>query len=438
MEELLRDALRYDYGPTGSRFFFEECYSRLQAITGFAKTLTDFNRKEIRFYARELSHLSRLIAQIERSHIGEFPWAFGESLKKLAERLCADRDLDKGTQIKKAGHPLFFIMAEGGLSAFEARKDSNRTRLCKRQVFTIVVPRSLKHHVLLHAVLGHEVCHAALWRSKLHEQLNVAGVSLGKITPLTNSQELLKWIGKACPKLEAQFKPTIEDVRRRWLQELLCDLFGLVFMGPAYFAAVRTMLGLSDPTGEHIDPSHPPHVWRYQMLEYAYRDLGWDNSLPKSVNNDTQVAALRFNTALFDYNHSAMCTDTVIRRDLVVSATKKLSKLLEDFGGFGYDKPEAKTLEHLLSDIQALRPPIGQTVKTGKIKFLRPDFRQILHVGWLACHTKVDKILPQDSKHDAFTTINRLCEQAIIQERAIRKSRIRRSGKKKGRDRAGA
>lgn len=419
VEELLRDALRYEYGPGGSRDFFDECFARLNTIIQDSRTLTDQNTREIAFYAQQLSHLSQLIAQIERSHIGEFPWAFGECLKTAAEQLLTESSLARAGQIKKAGHPLLFIMAEGGLSAFEARKDTALPELCNRRVFTIVVPRSLKNHVLLHAVLGHEVCHSAIWTEKVRSYVNSATKALGVIEPLRSAKKLKTWAEDHYPELGTFPDSQVDKIRQAWIRELKCDLFGLVFMGPAYLAAVRTMLGLSDPTGNHVDAGHPPHVWRYQMLEYAYKALDWDKPLPASVSKPVRDGQQRFNDALFTYNREAMATDEVVPKKEVGISACELRKLLDDHGGFDYHPPRAEVLETLIQDIKHLRPPIGQSVTDDDVTFARAEFRQVLHVGWLSYHADVSKDWHEDQQKDRFTIINRLCEQAIIQERAI-------------------
>lgn len=421
MGELLRDALRYEYGPAGSRDFFNECNSRLSTIKAYSEAVEPTAHAEIRTYARELSHLSRLIAHIERSHIGEFPWAFAGNLKHLAESLLVEKDLDRAKQLQKSGQPLFFIMAEGGLSAFEARRDVAHPSYCKRRICTIVVPRSLKHHVLLHTILGHEVCHSATWSDKVAEELTVASGSLESISALTDSEKLLEWAGECCPGLLPKLTLKADEARRRWLRELLCDLIGLLTMGPSYFAAMRTMLGLTDPTGAHIDNSHPPHVWRFQLLEYAYREMGWDKPMPASVPANVRKAYAEFNNALLTYNHKEMKADKVISKAHVVIATRKLRDWLKSKGDFSYNYPLVKpqALGLLLDDLKALRPPIGQRVTEKTVSHARPDFRQILHVGWIACHAGIGDGWPTEDQDKVFTIVNRLCDQAMVQNLAL-------------------
>ncbi|MGH7239607.1 MAG: hypothetical protein ACREHG_06025, partial [Candidatus Saccharimonadales bacterium] len=358
---------------------------------------------------------------IERSHIGEFPWAFGECLKSLAEKLLTEPGLERARQLKDVAHPLLFIMAEGGLSAFEARNDKTFTfpSISKRRVFTIVVPRSLKNYVLLHAILGHEVCHAALWTEKLRPHINSATKPISRIDPLKSVKKLNAWAEHYCPDIQSIPERQAEDMRLDWLNELKCDLFGLIFMGPAYLAAMRTMLSLSDPTGAKLDTGHPPHVWRYQLLEYAYRELGWDKPLPTSVSKPIRDAQVKFNKVLFNYDHEAMGTDEVILKKEVEIATRKFRKLLKDHGAFDYRPPDPAMLETLIGDIRRRRPPIGQSVSDDKIDFAGAEFRQVLHAGWMSRHAGVSKDWPEEEKENEYTIINRLCEQAIIQGRGI-------------------
>jgi len=57
--------------------------------------------------------------------------------------------------------PLFFISADDELTSYQIETEQGRAGIINSPLFSIVFPRSLKHFVLLHPILGHELGHAA-------------------------------------------------------------------------------------------------------------------------------------------------------------------------------------------------------------------------------------------------------------------------------------
>jgi hypothetical protein len=76
-----------------------------------------------------------------------------------------------------------------------------------------------------------------------------------------------------------------------------------------------------------------------------------------------------------------------------------------------YDAPNPATLDKLLDMLAKQIPPIGFEVDAeGKPTCVDVDFRHILYAGWIASHERAN---------NEFVRINRLCEHAIMQQRAI-------------------
>ena len=210
-------------------------------------------------FASHISQLSELIAKIERSHIGEFSWAFGDAFRRHAELICSDSDpVANDVQTDPVGAveattahtrpPLFFIIADGGLSAYSMRPEQSLLGVSNRRIYTIAVPRSFRHHVLLHSILGHEIGHAAQnvpGRKKFIE---------GEIIPLLLAQSTLltreSIRNSGLPLPEAQLSDgRLRAVTHAWLTEIACDLIGLNFMGPSFFGAARSLLSAIDSEG---------------------------------------------------------------------------------------------------------------------------------------------------------------------------------------------
>jgi len=156
---LLEQTLRLEYGLDGSQEFYDECDTRLRFIRGQISSST--NPVTLEQWGFELNDLSKLICRIERSSLGEYSWPFVEELKKMADAICIENSA--------SGKPSkIYVLADGGLDAYcihyEPKRPSHRNRL----LLTIVFPKTLKHFVLLHPILGHELGHA-IWRCSKHE-----------------------------------------------------------------------------------------------------------------------------------------------------------------------------------------------------------------------------------------------------------------------------
>ena len=156
---LLDQTLRQEYGLDGSQDFYYECATRLKFIEGQIAAAADADT--LGQWGSELNDLSKLICRIERSSLGEYSWPFVEQLKRMANAICIENSA--------SGKPSkIYVLADGGLDSYsmfpEPKRPSHRNRL----LLTVVFPKSLKHFVLLHSILGHELGHA-IWRCSKHE-----------------------------------------------------------------------------------------------------------------------------------------------------------------------------------------------------------------------------------------------------------------------------
>jgi hypothetical protein len=118
-----------------------------------------------------LSNLENFICLIKRAHFGTFSWPFADELCRMAEALLAEIDL-KGDRV----YPIIYVVREGrGYQIVYERQISAASTT--RQFVVVAFPRSLKHHVLLHTIFGHELGHTAL------DSLDVGGVLRGAVLP---------------------------------------------------------------------------------------------------------------------------------------------------------------------------------------------------------------------------------------------------------------
>ncbi len=443
---LLDHALRFDYGPSGSEEFYKQCQRRMDVIRRKLKELSSAKASARPRKAKEvaslLSKLSELIAHIERAHIGEFSWACGEAFRRHAETLCmefkttkdeADDDQTKGPaegeewdpeiikefeklekELLDSAKPLFFILADGGILAYRIRSWQAEVDIPTRRIFTITVPTSLRHHVLLHAVLGHELGHAAHQLPKQGEFMDqlVKDITKGSVIP--DIAKLKRWKLEGFPPLSSLNKETAQVLVRDWVREIACDLYGLVLMGPSFAGALRTLFDGIDQVGVKYGSKHPPQAWRFEAMRRAYRRLGW-HTPPKGMKGPMKKAFNQFTDKTLTFKRTAAHEYEVFKKGVIEKAVDDLVDFFEDTEkDSAYVVPKADTLNHLYSSLMSLRPPVGQQFDTATGKFLEVDYRHVMHAGWLAVHGRELKGTFN------FLNLNRLCEQAIIQLEAVR------------------
>ncbi len=268
VKRALNDTLRHDYGPGQGREYYVECAGRLAAIEAIVSTLGTSDPRTVHALFNELRQLSSWILLIERSHLGEFSWPFADELKEMAVALLSETNL-RGDIVK----PLIHVVAEA--EGYQIQYETQTATASSRQPFVVIAfQRSLKHHALFHCLFGHELGHTALQTSSVGAVLNSQVISaFTSAGPLKNNTELNKWATTF-----AAGKTIEDEYRESWLEELSCDLFGLVLFGPAFLASHRTYLSplASDPY--YIDfsgPTHPPYAVRHKMLRRALELLGW-------------------------------------------------------------------------------------------------------------------------------------------------------------------
>lgn len=417
----LNEALQHDYGPTQSKEFYEECELRLDSLLSHIKNADEKNLNLLGYLADEVSNLSSLITLIERSHLGQFSWPFAQALRILGTKICRENsELEIEPEFSTSGSlfkdPIFFISSDGGLWAYrihaEEGEEGDIPLIAQRRIFNIVFPRSLKHHVLLHTILGHEIGHAAwsiptiqsAFKSNVVEKLMCKG-------PLSEAGKAAKWIKDHYPNLRPS-KDIMIEVLESWTQEFFCDLFGLLLFGPSFLPAHRTLLCTLDPPSLDPGAEHPPNVCRFDMLAKAVTRLGW-------CTNSTGTTPMD----LFWQNVLSQPVPIpewakVFTQEQVDDAVDALLRILDSLGKPQYVPVDDCELDELLALLKAWVPPVGSRVNSaGKVRLRSVDFRTILYVGWIAWYAK-DQIW-EPGKELGFLNINRLCDRGILQQYAV-------------------
>jgi hypothetical protein len=419
LQAVLEETLRFKYGLEGSEEFFEECQSRLRFIVSEIAGAKDSDFDSLQGACGLLAGLSDLISRIERSSIGEYSWPFVEELKRIAIAMCTE-----ATAANPNTPPQVHVLSAGGLDAYAIQPEVRRPSGSAKRIHTIVLPKTLKHFVLLHSILGHEVGHAMLRCSKHQQALfDIFQRELLANTVFADPVATAKWIySPTAPTrvknslaaqltargvTEANFFSTIASWPA-WIEEVMCDFIGLLTFGPSFVAAECNLLYAIDPSASGLGPRHPPVGCRANYLLAAATLSGDD--FTAFDGNSLKLSAETFWTNL-RVRKQADPWFNIFPDSQIKKTVEALSALLISLEPALYPKPTEDDLDLLLSQITMLIPPVGfQVGQLHTMYWHKIDFRHVLYAGWIASATRPD--IP-------FMVLNRLCEHGIMQQRAI-------------------
>ncbi len=427
IEKVLKETLRYKYGLEGSKDFYEECKLRLDFITqeiDFAGE-TDFAILEASFEL--LENLSSLISRIERSSRGEYSWPFVEELKNIASAICTEDT----SQSKDNSHKVH-VLSEGGLGAYKIFTERKRSSASKKRILTIVFPRTLKNYVLFHSILGHELGHAIYQTTKhysklkgiVDKELKSSGIFVDHTTTAnwlysTNAPQELQDILQMylIPNGITEQKFFAWADWEAWVEEILCDLIGLLIFGPSFVAAHCNLLYGISPSGVNFSDAHPPVACRVNMILLAAQIRGYDDISDLPDGAIKQAAEKFWNNIQSNVKSDAWYN--IFTRTQLERALSAIKKLLDEYPPSTYSKPKEKkdkTLNSLCTQLFELVPPVGFSMDDKKNPECNViDFRHILYAGWIAENHNYDNY----DKDVTFHQINRLCEHGIMQQRGI-------------------
>jgi hypothetical protein len=417
LQRVLDETLRFDYGIQGSQEFYDECQSRLAFIKSELLATADNDHQSLQKNGTLLHLFADLLSRVERSSIEQYSWPFVDELKRIALPLCREATLAGDSTA-----PLFFVLSEAGMAGYAITAELQRPSCASRRIHTIRLPRTLKHFVLLHSILGHEICHA-MYRCSKHQAAlrDILDRLLLPGSPLATPATAAAWVFAANAPLavrqqhqfwQRQIGLTQANIWTKfsypnWIEEILCDFVGILTFGPSFVAAESNVLYSLDPSGAGLGPFHPPPGCRINYLLSASRLLGFstrqfgDTELSNSATELwTRLDGKRQVDPWFD-----LFSDQTIQ-----NVTAALTNLLQPLPPALYQPPGEADLLLFTRQLADSIPPVGFRLDESKaVKCWSVDFRSILEAGWIAA-TKTS--LP-------FSKLNRLCEQGILQQQAV-------------------
>ena len=363
--------------------------------------------------------LTDLISRIERSSIDEYSWPFVEELKRIATALCTEPTL---TNPKTP--PQIYVFAGGGLDAYAINPEQSRPSGSSKRIHTIIFPRTLKHFVLLHSILGHEVGHA-MWRCSQHQNAlkGIFNSNLFNTGIFSNATATASWLYSN--KAPARVKSFLSSLTpfgidattifgrfanwEAWVEEILCDFVGLLTFGPSFIAAECNLLYAINPGGSEVGRNHPPVGCRLNYLLSAAEILGHTAEQFQDQNTRARVATFWSDLAA---KRQADPWFECFTRQQIEGTTKALVTMMSSMPPALYTAPTEDELSHLLDQLSRYVPPVGNKVDLRNgVTSRHVDFRHVLYAGWIISANPPPKI--------SFAQINRLCEHGIMQQRAV-------------------
>jgi hypothetical protein len=427
VEAALRETLRHDYGPERSKKFYEECRLRLAAVRHAMDEEHELDGAGVADHLRTLAHVGSRVALLERSRLGEFSWPFADVVRGFAERLFVNEEATGPST------PIVHVVAEGiGYQIF----DDDPDRMFRDRIMIVAFPRQLRHHVLLHAIFGHELGHPATKSDATGPIIFDRALPILERGPLECGAKFKDWLrtADAPPDVRTVLdRPAAfsDDKLLSWRFEILCDLFGLLLFGPAFACAHRTLLEpLAAPIAEYdlASTTHPPYPFRRRIIADAMRLLGWmEGVLGDAGEPGRPDPAERAERTMLDYaggDPPADWTQLVVDEDMS-ELLEALGSMFEPHEGTAFAKPEPKVLTELLDRLTLCRPPIDQRLDAdGRPTTERVPIQHSLYAGW-SYWFGADGLRARalESRPDlpvlSFIEVNRLCEQALLQQTAI-------------------
>jgi hypothetical protein len=416
---VLAETLRLKYGLEGSKEFFDECSARLAFLSGEVSKTKESDYDGLKNISFLLIQLTDLISRIERSSIGEYSWPFVEQLKRIAIAVCTEPTL---TNPKTP--PQIYVLAGGGLDAYAIHPEQNRPSGSNKRIHTIVFPRTLKHFVLLHAILGHETGHA-MWRCSQHQSAlkTILDQHLFKSGHFSNPAATAAWLYSGSAPL--RIKQTLAQLATQgvtesnffsaaaswpaWTEEILCDFIGLLTFGPSFVAAECHLLYAMDPAGAGLGPKHPPVGCRANYLLSGAELRGYTSDDFSEASTKSSV------TAFWSLLKAKRQTDAwfdVFTSQQIQETADALAGLLGPLPPSLYEPPSDGDFSLLVKQLVRIVPPVGFELKSdGSVNCRSIDFRHVLYAGWVVSATPPPKI--------TCAQINQLCEHGIMQQRAV-------------------
>lgn len=424
VERALDESLRYDYGPGETVDYYEECRFRLRCIGEELDRLRRGGSGAIAPIVAQLWDLANRLTLIERSHLGEFSWPFADTIRDIASSLLLE---DEG--LEGAVKPIIHMLAEG--TSYQISTEHILGANKRRRLYTVAFPRQLKHHVLMHALFGHELGHATFYSSRspggLFASREPASRAIVRVLrregPLRDVASATAWLKSddAPPMVRERMARTTGTITEsnlsHWVVELVCDLFGLAIFGPSFAAAHRTFLEPSCRSQFDFEierMSHPAFVLRRSVLVDAMRVKGWLSPVATIAHPSVRTAEESLIAYVGESADGGW--SSVFTQDQLGSAMEIIGGHFAETGTALAERPSEPSLVDLVGRIARHLPPTREEIDEDGVSTTHPvGLDEQLYAGWTYWLGRE----ALDVRPLSFFKLNQLCDLALLQQQAI-------------------
>jgi len=215
-----------------------------------------------------------------------------------------------------------------------------------------------------------------------------------------------------------------KDIVRKWVQELIADLFAIRLAGPAYFYAFviyAANIGLDTEAAV----SHPSPVIRIDLMLEELGELGYLlKTSPRAIRSSLQRWKRWIRRRKLEpedpFMHLAFLAIKDNSAKLARSVRKNASP--RPYGTQAYKE----NVPGLVADLEEGIPPIDRLDAEGG-RYVPSDFVDVLNCAWSAYMFSMNKLedliecKPEDKRRMAVRTLNDLVLKAVEASEILRK-----------------
>lgn len=196
-----------------------------------------------------------------------------------------------------------------------------------------------------------------------------------------------------------------------WKEELYCDLFGLLIMGPSYVGACTSLLRPFKT--RTASDSHPPSATRFWVINQVVTALDWRTKF--SRHPQLRVPTTRYFDSLNKLASSVPRRYQLLHEAQILASLERLQKFLAGIGAVTCPTPDLDEIALMRNRMLAACPPVASNVtRARKVFNSNVDFRSILFAGWITWVSTKRSATNLD-----FVKLNMLCQRGILQQCAV-------------------
>lgn len=296
----------------------------------------------------------------------------------------------------------------------------NCCRALPEYLFAINIPSTEFQSVLIHAILSHEFGHGLFVRRQIADRI-LPHVTVREDllqTALAATQQMMP-DGVSLPELLVRQIATQEIAERinNWIEEIACDVIGLLLFGPAFYFAYTNFL-LSFSRLDNASKTHPPIRLRLKLMtEMLCKRYPLETLRPKISTMVSEWKDICSVPISHRTSYDEVAVKTLGDTDLSIIFFEQTESSLEGIGLY--------TKEKLKADLDILEPAFLTLIPIGESNVfpsnIATDIPSILNVAWMVYLSRIEdfrKKLPQGNGMSEMELIGRL-QQLVLKSLEI-------------------